>query len=95
MAYKNKGKKRIKFQVITKEAKSVSLVGDFNGWDPKKHPMNKSSHGLWEKIIMLAPGRYEYKFQVDGKWRLDTENTERCKNKFGTENCIMNVPASK
>jgi hypothetical protein len=47
------------------------------------------------KINMLAPGRYEYKFQVDGKWRLDAANDKRCRNEFGTENCIMMVSAAK
>ncbi len=91
MANKNKGKRRIKFQLHAKEAKRVSLLGDFNNWDPDRHPMNKKPDDLWEKTVMLAPGRYEYKFQVDGKWRLDPEGKERCRNQFGTENCIIQV----
>ena len=91
MSNRNKGKKRIKFQLITNDAECACLLGDFNGWDPEKHRMRKNADGIWEKVVMLAPGRYEYKFQVDGKWRIDTTNMERCRNKFGTENCILNV----
>jgi len=95
MSNRNKGKKRVKFQLTAKDAEYACLVGDFNGWDPEKHPMRKNADGVWEKVAMLAPGRYEYKFQVDGKWRIDTRNTERCRNKFGTENCILNVHRAK
>lgn len=95
MANINKGKRRITFQLLSKDAESVHLVGDFNNWTPGRHPMNKNAEGLWEKAVMLAPGRYEYKFQVDGKWRLDIESAERCRNAFGTENCILNVEALK
>lgn len=91
----NKGKRRIKFQLQSQDARNVSLVGDFNNWDAGSHPMRRNSDGLWEKTVMLAPGRYEYKFQVDGKWRLDTANSQRCRNRFGTENCIMMVDAGK
>ncbi len=95
MANMNKGKRRITFKLNSKDAESVHLVGDFNNWTPGRHPMQKNADGLWEKAVMLAPGRYEYKFQVDGKWRLDIESTERCRNAFGTENCILNVVALK
>jgi len=95
MAKNNKGKKRVRFQLYAKNAAHVCLVGDFNDWDAEKHPMRRNSNGSWEKIMMLAPCRYEYKFQVDGKWRLDTENPDKCRNKFGTENCILNVHRAK
>jgi len=91
----NKGKRRIKFQLQIPDAQNVSLVGDFNNWDPGRHSMRRNSDGMWEKTVMLAPGRYEYKFQVDGKWRLDTANTQRVRNQFGTENSIMMVDAVK
>lgn len=95
MAKFNKGKKRVKFQVEAKDAERVCLVGNFNEWNPEKHPMQKNSNGTWEKTVLLAPGRYEYKFQVDGKWRLDTANPERCRNEFGTQNCLINIPSAK
>jgi 1,4-alpha-glucan branching enzyme len=91
----NKGKKRIKFHFYAKDAKQVCLVGDFNNWEADRHPMDPNPQGLWEKIIMLPPGRYEYKFHVDGKWLPDRENPNRCRNIFGTENSIITVPVFK
>jgi 5'-AMP-activated protein kinase regulatory beta subunit len=44
---------------------------------------------VWEKIVMLPPGRFEYKFKVNGQWRCDPANHHRCKNKFGTRNSVI------
>ncbi|MCL2030060.1 MAG: 1,4-alpha-glucan branching protein GlgB [Oscillospiraceae bacterium] len=45
------------FRVWAPEAKAVSLIGDFNGWDRRKHPMSKISVGVWE---LFAAGLEEY-----------------------------------
>jgi len=39
-----------------------------------------------------TPGRYEYRFVVDGQWRDDPACTERVPNGFGSENCVLRVP---
>lgn len=66
-------------------------MGDFNGWDEKKHPMRKNENGLWEKTTMLFPGTYEYKFIVDGKWQMDPKSDQVCVNHFGTQNNMITV----
>ena len=48
-------------------ARVVILMGDFNNWNPKTHPMKEDLTGVWKRIVMLPPGRYEYKFLVDGQ----------------------------
>ncbi len=37
------------FAVWAPNAASVSVVGDFNGWDPRKHPMRQAgdASGVW------------------------------------------------
>jgi hypothetical protein len=76
----------------TKNAqKSTHLVGDFNSWDLKKHTMKKDNKGRWTKIVTLAPGRYEYKFLVDGQWQNDPNNDQIVANSFGTLNNILTV----
>ena len=48
-------------------AKSVAVVGDFNGWTPT--PLSDpDGDGIWTARISLPPGRYEYAFIVDGHW---------------------------
>ena len=90
-------KKKIKRQKITfsfesSDAKEVILMGDFNNWNPKKHPMKKDDNGKWTKAVLLPPGQYEYKFLVDGQWKEDPHNGRICPNKFGSCNNILNLP---
>ena len=90
-------KKKIKRQKITfsfesSDAKEVILMGDFNNWNPKKHPMKKDDNGKWTKAVLLPPGQYEYKFMVDGQWKEDPQNDRICSNKFGSYNTVFNLP---
>ena len=89
---KNKmDKKRITFKLEAAEAKQAILVGDFNSWDEKKHIMKKDNKGRWTKIVNLPPGRYEYKFLVDGQWQNDPGNDQMVPNSFGSLNNILTV----
>ncbi|MDZ7373286.1 MAG: alpha-amylase family glycosyl hydrolase [candidate division KSB1 bacterium] len=45
----------------------VSLVGDFNGWNPAADVMNRSPDGRWWIVKALAPGTYRYRFVIDGE----------------------------
>jgi 1,4-alpha-glucan branching enzyme len=83
--------RRITFKLEASEAKEAILVGDFNSWDVKKHTMKKDNKGRWTKIVTLAPGRYEYKFLVDGQWQNDPNNDQMVANSFGTLNNILTV----
>lgn len=56
------------FQYDAPSAKRVFLAGTFNNWDPQATPMQKSKDGSWRAQLGLSPGRYEYKFIVDGCW---------------------------
>ena len=52
-------------------AKNVSLVGDFNFWNPYANPMHRNKSGLWEVVVDIPPGEYGYRFLVDGIYRTD------------------------
>ncbi|MFH2045833.1 MAG: glycogen-binding domain-containing protein [Pseudomonadota bacterium] len=80
------GKKRVTFFIEAQQANNVSLMGDFNDWNDKKHPMKKENSDVWKKTIFLNPGRYEYMFLVDGQWQKDPHNDQLCQNNFGTHN---------
>ena len=87
------GRQKITLFLDAPEADAVSLMGDFNQWNEKKHPMKKNADGVWEKNIMVPAGSYEYRFLVDGKWRNDPANSQVCTNSFGTVNNVLKVPA--
>ena len=84
-------KKRITFRLEAIEAKEAILAGDFNSWDVKKHAMKRDKKGRWTKIVTLSPGKYEYKFLVDGEWQNDPSNDEMVPNSFGSHNNILTV----
>ena len=84
-------KRRVSFSLVALHAQQVALVGDFNAWDLRKHPMKKDADGIWRKTVILAPGTYEYKFFQDGQWVMDPANDRQCPNRFGTRNNIVVV----
>ena len=84
-------RKKASFSIEAPVANEVILVGDFNKWDPMVHPMKKGGNGFWTKSIMIPPGKYEYKFLIDGDWKEDPGNEQTCPNCFGTLNSILNV----
>ncbi len=53
------------FAVWAPNARGVSVVGDWNGWDGRWHPMrNRGDSGVWELFIPgVAPGAL-YKFEL-------------------------------
>ena|SRR5438045_1744656 len=63
----------VRFIFVDSSARSVALVGDFNGWNPGLDALEASgNHGAWSISIRLAPGRHEYAFMVDGnRWVAD------------------------
>jgi 1,4-alpha-glucan branching enzyme len=87
-------KRRVTFSLTSPDAKEVILMGDFNQWNPKAHPMKKNKNGVWEKVTFLFPGTYEYRFMVDGQWKNDPENLQTRTNQFGTENNLIDVKST-
>ena len=77
------------FTLYAPDAEKVTLVGDFNNWDPDKYPMRKFKSGICKKKVKLKPGCYEYLFVVDGEWCVDPENSKRKPNPYGTENSVI------
>lgn len=64
----------VQFVLRAPEARSVSLVGDFNDWDVAADPLHptRGADGVWTVEIPLAPGRHEYAFVIDGeRWMAD------------------------
>lgn len=54
------------FVFNSNRAHRVSVVGDFNSWNPTNAPMVRSPDGeLWSVTIPIAPGRHMYAFMVD------------------------------
>lgn len=83
--------KTVSFTFESPIAESVSVAGDFNGWDSSHTFLRRSKNNLWRRDIKLRTGRYEYKFFVDGSWTTDPKNNNRIRNSFGSENSILEI----
>lgn len=64
--------KPVHFYFNDPEARTVRLIGDFNGWNPAAHPMTRQVDGSWFIEVLLAHGHHQYLFVVDGILTPDT-----------------------
>jgi len=73
-------------------AESVHLVGDFNGWDRRSHPLERLDHtDAWEISLELARGRtYQFRYLVNGEhWHNDWSADRYVPNPFGGDNSVV------
>ena len=83
----------VTFRLPEFQANDVALCGDFNNWSPSTNPMKRQAEGCWEATVDLRPGRYHYKFIVDGEWIPDPLAEENILNEHGTLNSVIEVSA--
>ena len=86
-----KGEKSVAFELKAPTVNKVALSGDFNSWDKKGISLKKNKSGVWSVELGLKPGKYQYKFMVDGQWKTDPVNKLTVRNSFGTENSLREV----
>ena len=72
-------------------ALSVSLAGDFNGWDGQRTSLQPDDHGLWRVEIEAPPvGRHQYKFVVNReRWVEDPNNGMKAPDSYGGLNSVL------
>lgn len=72
-------------------AKAVSLVGDFNHWDPAAHPMKQMADRSWLLAVELKHGHHRYAFLVDGVLTLDPQAQGVTRNDKGEKVSLIPV----
>lgn len=91
-----KRKVTFRYQPMIGGVGKVYLSGSFNSWNPnnEKYRM-KESGGIYTITIFLEPGKYMYKFVIDGtKWITDPNAKETAPDGFGGKNGIIVVKAT-
>ncbi len=90
MASGTNGQNEVLFVMPAPGAHSVSVVGNFNGWEAT--PLtDKNGDGIWTASIPLPDGRYEYAFVVDGHWWGQDPLADGYVHSFGEYNSVRYV----
>jgi len=88
-----KQKHIFRFRPKTKP-RSISVFGQFNFWNREDLYMSdEDGDGEYEIEVELDPGRYEYKFFMDGGELIDPTNPVKVPNPFGDFNSILMIPS--
>ena len=82
----------VNFVCNAPEAKSVSLVGVFNAWNPASHPMKQTLDRAWFLTVEFRHGHYRYAYMVDGVLTLDPRAQGITRNDKGER--VSLVPVS-
>ena len=76
-------------------AGDVRIAGDFNGWVPdlgvRSRVEAEGRTRVWVKILSLPPGTYQYRYFVDGQWRVDPANQKSSPGPMGQTNSVLHV----
>ena len=80
----------VMFRLEAPNAARVQLAGDFNGWVLDGNDMSPIGR-VWKKVVKLPPGRYQYRYVVDGVWQSDPLNPAGGPCPHGGHNSILVV----
>ena len=88
------GLRTVQFVFRGPDARRVSVVGDFTGWDAGTLVMTRDSgSGLWSASMALPPGRHVYAFLMDDTiWVRDPRAPAASDADFGRPGSILLVP---
>lgn len=82
----------VQFLFASPASRSVSLIGQFNDWDPTATPMYfDEAHGAWTVTIPLLPGRHHYQFLVNGVDHVTDPTAPEVTSDFSSANSVKTV----
>ncbi len=83
LTYRKKNKNIIEFRLYNPKAGLISIVADFNNWNPESDLLEKDRKGVWRLEKRLARGLYRYKYIIDGEWTADLYNEKTASDGMG------------
>ena len=82
---------QVNFSCLAPSAKQVSLVGDFNQWNPLASPMHRMPDGGWVLSLAIYHGHHQYYFLIDGRPTLDPRSLGTVRNEQGEAASLVAV----
>jgi hypothetical protein len=82
----------VRFSISAEVASRVSVVGDFNDWNPAGTPLHRAAGGQWSVTLPLTPGRYRFSFLLDGETWIPDPHLPRVPDPdFGAPTSVITV----
>jgi 1,4-alpha-glucan branching enzyme len=80
----------VRFSLHAPQAKSVSIAGTFNQWDPHRDQLSgPDGRGVWSKLLPLPAGRYEYLFIINDETWLPDPGAPFMDDGMGGKNSVL------
>jgi AMP-activated protein kinase-like protein len=70
-------KVRVTFCLADHAGGVVSVVGDFNGWEPGRHELVRRRNGTRTVSVILSPGTHRFRYLATGGRWFDDEQADR------------------
>lgn len=73
----------------------VSVVGDFNDWNPAATPLARRGEAMRASVVLDAGRRYAFRYLADGgRWFNDDAADDYQPNGFGGSDSVVDLTAS-
>ncbi|MDR0322902.1 MAG: glycogen-binding domain-containing protein [Treponema sp.] len=82
----------LRFSFRGPPGETVTVAGNFNGWDPFMYELKESPAGIYSLMIPLPPGTYQYVFFHRGRRHLDPHNSRRIYSRDGNAASEIVIP---
>lgn len=84
---------KVTFTVPAQDAKKVSVVGDFNNWNPKENELRRLKNGSFKGTFDIPKeNSYEFRYLIDGNYENEAEADGFQWNEYaGTENAVLEL----
>lgn len=69
----------------------VSVVGDFNGWNPESNRLQRRNNRTFSTVVTLDPGRkFHFRYLTENAGWVDEDSNDQWEpGPFGSHNCVV------
>lgn len=90
--YKTKGEAEVTFEFSRDNVSSVSLVAEFNDWQPMEMTYSKKLKVFRAKVRLPKDSDFHFRYLLDeNEWENDAQADKYLPNAFGTENSVVST----
>jgi 1,4-alpha-glucan branching enzyme len=91
VTYRKLDRNLVEFRIFKPDARMISLVGDFNNWNPENDLLEKGADGIWRLQKRLGRGTHRYKYIIDGRWHPDYNNSSSASDEMGSVCSLVRI----